>query len=104
MPVLLTGQRMRNFIVFFALLANAAWALDVNQATEAELDGLRGLGPAFTRRLMRERGIRPFADWSDLMRRVSGMGRATAEKLSAQGLTVQGIALEGEKNSSKLTP
>jgi competence protein ComEA len=104
MPVLRTDQRMRHFILFFSLLANPAWALDVNQATEAELDGLRGLGPAFTRRLMRERDIRNFTDWSDLMRRVSGMGRATAEKLSAQGLTVQGMAWESEKKSSKLTP
>ncbi|NBY33092.1 MAG: helix-hairpin-helix domain-containing protein [Betaproteobacteria bacterium] len=69
-------------------------ALDVNHATEAELDGLRGLGPAFTRRILAERSLRPFADWPDLMRRVSGMGGVTAQKLSAQGLTVQNQPLK----------
>ena len=80
--------------LFLPWLLAPAWALEVNHATEAELDGLRGLGPAFTRRILSERDIRPFADWPDLMRRVSGMGGVTAQKLSAQGLTVQNQPLE----------
>ena len=80
--------------LFLPWLLAPAWALEINHATEAELDGLRGLGPAFTRRILSERDIRPFADWPDLMRRVSGMGRLTAQKLSAQGLTVQNQPLE----------
>jgi competence protein ComEA len=80
--------------LFLPWLLAPAWALEVNHATEAELDGLRGLGPAFTRRILSERDIRPFTDWPDLMRRVSGMGRLTAQKLSAQGLTVQNQPLE----------
>ena len=69
------------------------WALDINQATEAELDSLRGLGPAFTRRVLAARSQQPFKDWPDLMRRVSGMGPRVARKLSEQGLTVQGRVL-----------
>jgi len=85
---------MGNTLVFFILcICSTGWALDINQASEAELDGLRGLGPAFTRRVMAERDIRPFTDWPDLMRRVSGMGRVTAKKLASQGLTVSGQAL-----------
>ena len=80
--------------LFLPWLLAPAWALEINHATEAELDGLRGLGPAFTRRILSERDIRPFADWPDLMRRVSGMGGVTAQKLSAQGLTVQNQSLE----------
>jgi len=80
--------------LFLPWLLAPAWALEINHATEAELDGLRGLGPAFTRRILSERDIRPFADWPDLMRRVSGMGGFTAQKLSAQGLTVQNQPLE----------
>ena len=80
--------------LFLPWLLAPAWALEVNQATEAELDGLRGLGPAFTRRILSERDIRPFTDWPDLMRRVSGMGGVTAQKLSAQGLMVQNQPLE----------
>ncbi|MFM7802271.1 MAG: ComEA family DNA-binding protein [Limnohabitans sp.] len=70
-----------------------AQALDVNQASEAELDGLRGIGPPFTRRLMAARAQQPFQDWSDLMQRVSGMGPRVAQSLSDQGLTVQGHSL-----------
>jgi competence protein ComEA len=81
-------------LLFLLGLLAPAWALDVNHATEAELDGLRGVGPAFTRRILAERSLRPFADWPDLMRRVSGMGGVTAQKLSAQGLTVQNQPLK----------
>ena len=70
-----------------------AVALDVNQASEAELDGLRGIGPPFTRRLMAARAQQPFQDWTDLMQRVSGMGPRVAQSLSDQGLTVQGQSL-----------
>ncbi len=91
-------------LLFLLGLLAPAWALEVNHATEAELDGLRGLGPAFTRRILAERSLRPFADWSDLIRRVSGMGGVTAQKLSAQGLTVDGQPFGREKNTSKLTP
>jgi competence protein ComEA len=80
--------------LFLPWLLAPAWALEINHATEAELDGLRGLGPAFTRRILSERDIRPFTDWPDLMRRVSGMGGVTAQKLSAQGLTVQNQPLK----------
>ena len=79
--------------LFLPWLLAPAWALEVNQATEAELDGLRGLGPAFTRRILAERSLRPFVDWPDLMHRVSGMGGVTAQKLSAQGLTVNSQSL-----------
>ena len=80
--------------LFLPWLLAPAWPLEINHASEAELDGLRGLGPAFTRRILSERDIRPFTDWPDLMRRVSGMGGVTAQKLSAQGLTVQNQPLE----------
>ena len=96
---------MGKTLVFFILcICNTGWALDINLASEAELDGLRGLGPAFPRRVMAERDIRPFTDWPDLMRRVSGMGRVTAKKLSAQGLTVSGQALVEQNKPLQLTP
>ena len=96
---------MGKTLVFFILcISSTGWALDINQASEAELDGLRGLGPAFTRRVMAERDTRPFTDWPDLMRRVSGMGRVTAGKLADQGLTVSGQALVEQNKHLQLTP
>jgi len=67
--------------------------LEVNTAHERDLDGLRGLGPSTTRKIMATRAQQPFADWADLMRRVPGLGPRTAQQLSAQGLRVQGQAL-----------
>ena len=85
---------MRYLLFIFSLCCcPQLWALDINQATEAELDSLRGLGPAFTRRVLAARSQQPFKDWPDLMRRVSGMGPRVARKLSDQGLTVQGQVL-----------
>jgi competence protein ComEA len=79
-----------------SLLACASLAfaqpLDIAQARELDLDGLRGLGPATTQRLLRERERAPFQDWADLMRRVPGIGARKAAQLSEQGLRVQGQA------------
>jgi competence protein ComEA len=69
-----------------------AWAqVDLNKATEIELDGLNGLGPAITRQVLLERHKAPFRDWSDLLQRVKGIGPKKAASLSAQGLQVQGL-------------
>lgn len=64
--------------------------VDLNKATEMELDGVKGLGPAMTRQLMREREKAPFRDWPDVMQRVKGLGPQKAAQLSAQGVQVQG--------------
>jgi competence protein ComEA len=71
------------------LIAWPALALDLNTATEAELDGLSGFGPAFTARVMQARAERPFQDWADFMRRVKGVREATAWRLSRQGARIQ---------------
>ena len=85
---------MRYLLCIFSLCCCPhLGALEINQATEAELDSLRGLGPAFTRRVLAARSQQPFKDWPDLMRRVSGMGPRVVRKLSDQGLTVQGQVL-----------
>lgn len=75
------------------LCACSVQAIDLNQATEAELDSLRGMGPALNRRVRTAREDKPFTDWRDFMRRVSGMGQAKAQSFSDQGLTVNGQPL-----------
>ena len=73
------------------LLAGMAWAqVDLNKATEIELDGLNGVGPALTREVIAERKRAPFRDWSDVMQRVKGIGPKKAYSLSEQGVRVQG--------------
>lgn len=74
-----------------ALLAcSLAQATELNTATEAQLDGLRGLGPSSTARILQAREAGVFQNWADFMARVKGIKPATATKLSAQGLTVNG--------------
>ena len=70
--------------------AGAALALEINLASEAELDSVRGMGPAMSRAILAERQRQPFTDWADLMRRVKGIRSASAERFAAQGLTVNG--------------
>lgn len=87
-------MRPRRFLL--AVLACWGWmgaagaAVEANQASEAELDGVRGIGPGLSARIIAERQQAPFRDWSDFIRRVPGVGASRAARLSAEGLTVGG--------------
>ena len=85
-------QRMARtaFAILLGWMVCAAHALDINLATEAELDSLRGLGPSLTAKVLAARQNQPFQSWADLMQRVSGIREAMAQRLSDQGVTVQG--------------
>jgi len=65
-------------------------ALEINQANEAELDSIKGMGPAMTRKVLVARADKPFMNWKDLMSRVAGIGKAKAQQFSAQGVVVNG--------------
>ncbi len=80
-------------VVCACLCTPARAQVDVNSASEADLDSLRGLGPAMTARILAQRAQSPFADWADLMRRVKGLRTTTARHLAEQGLSVNGQAL-----------
>ncbi len=69
-------------------LCTSAFALDINQANEAELDSIKGMGPSLSSKVLTARTQGPFKDWADLMQRVSGIRTNKAQQLSAQGLTV----------------
>ncbi len=80
----------RHFIAtLLATLSIAAFAgVDVNKASQAELEAVPGMGPALAGRVMDERKKAPFKDWADLIQRVKGIGEGSATKLSKGGLTV----------------
>jgi competence protein ComEA len=80
-------------LVAAAAAARAA-ALDVNTATQAQLEQLRGIGVSMSEKLLAERAKQPFADWADLIARVPGVSARSAERLSAQGLRVGERAYE----------
>jgi competence protein ComEA len=78
--------------VIALMCCNTALALDINQANEAELDSVKGMGPALSAKVLKARAQGPFKDWQDLMQRVSGIRQNKAKQFSEQGLTVDGQA------------
>lgn len=87
------------FSLLLAALAHAA--VDVNKADQAALDGIRGIGPAMSKRILDERQKGgEFKDWSDLRQRVKGIKDKSAAKLSANGLTVNGKSMANTANAS----
>lgn len=88
---------LKQLLTTLALLhAACAFAnVDANLATLAELDAIQGVGPALSQRIVGQRERSAFADWSDLIDRVHGIGNAAAAKFSANGLTVNGKLFPG---------
>lgn len=88
---------LKKLATIYALLhACCAFAnVDANLATLAELDTVKGIGPELSQRIVAQRHKAIFIDWSDLINRVHGIGNASAAKLSAQGLRVNGKAFPG---------
>ncbi|HYP71286.1 MAG TPA: helix-hairpin-helix domain-containing protein [Variovorax sp.] len=82
----------KKLLASLAMLAAATAfaAVDVNKATPAELDGLKGVGPAMSQRIVDARKQGEFKSWDDFMARVKGVKEKTAEKLSTEGLTING--------------
>ncbi len=87
----------KKLLTFFAamFLVAAFAAVDVNKATEAELDGIKGIGPVTTKLIMSERKKGEFKNWDDFVARVKGVGDKSAAKFSAEGLTVSGASYTG---------
>ena len=77
-----TWQRylLKQWIVGALVCAHlSVLALEINQANEAELDSIKGMGPAMTRKVLNARAEKPFINWKDLMSRVTGMGKNKAQ-------------------------
>jgi competence protein ComEA len=88
---------LKKILAVVAMLYAAATfaAVDVNKATAAELDSVKGIGPAISGRIVDERKKGNYKDWNDFIERVKGVGEGNAAKFSADGLTVGGAAYKG---------
>ncbi len=84
----------KKLLAFVATMyvAMAFAAVDVNTATSAELDSIKGIGPVKSALIMAERKKAPFKDWNDFVTRVKGVGTDSAAKFSAEGMTVNGTS------------
>ena len=87
---------LKKLLALLAMLYAAAAfaAVDVNTAKAADLDGVKGIGPVMSKRILDERKKGKFKDWADMIERVKGLGEGSAAKLSAEGLTVNGEAFK----------
>jgi competence protein ComEA len=87
----------KKLLAFFAAMtvAVAFAAVDVNKATPAELDGIKGIGPSISAKIVDERKKGNFKSWEDFIERVKGIGEGNAAKFSAAGLTVGGAGYKG---------
>lgn len=81
------------FLLFFTLTAWAA--VDINTASTDDLVSIKGIGPGTSEKIMTQRKLGKFKNWNDLIERVSGIGNARANKLSQEGLTVNGDKFKG---------
>ena len=94
---------IRNFIAMllavFAL--NAFAAVDANQASRAELETVKGIGPGLSAKILDARKTGNFKSWDDLVDRVGGVGPGNAARFSQAGLTVGGAAFDGQAAPAK---
>ena len=79
--------------LFYAALSFAA--VDVNTASAADLDSVKGIGPGMSKRIINERAKGQFKDWGDFIARVKGLGEKNAANFSAGGMTVNGAGYAG---------
>ena len=102
------------FLLLSLFAAAAFAAADANKATQAELEAIKGIGPALATKILDERKKGAFKDWQDMVDRVKGVGENNAVKFSEAGLTVGGSSFKGaapkpeaaamKKEPAKMTP
>lgn len=97
---------LKKILAVAAMLYAAACfaAVDVNKATAAELDSIKGIGPAMSTKILDERKKGNFKDWNDFVLRIKGVGEKNAAKFSTEGLTVDGSAFKGAPAAPATTP
>jgi competence protein ComEA len=81
----------------FVMAIGLAFAgVEVNQADQSALDGVKGIGPKLSRTILdaRKQGG-DFKDWEDFAKRVKGVGAKSTDKLSRAGLLVNGQSKRG---------
>lgn len=96
-------KKIVSFVVVMWAFAGAALAaVEVNTADQPALDSVAGIGPSTSKAILSEREKNGnFKDWSDLERRVKGIGDRNAVKLSAAGLTVNGKSFDAASGEHK---
>jgi competence protein ComEA len=91
-----SGWRALGLALGLLWAASGHAGVEANQAPAADLVAIKGIGPGTSQNILQARQQRPFQDWNDFIQRVRGVGPATAAKMSANGLTVNGLRFEAQ--------
>jgi competence protein ComEA len=91
-----------TLLAAFALCTNAWAAVDVNQASQAELETVKGIGPGLSGKILEARKAGAFKNWADMVERVPGIGEGNAARFSQAGLTVAGAPFAGMPKAEKV--
>ena len=75
-------------------LGMAHAAVDLNKATQAELETVKGIGPGLSAKIIEARKAGNFKSWADFVERVPGVGEGNAAKISDGGLVVAGAPFD----------
>ena len=95
---------IRAAALTFAVLISGAGAVfaspvNVNTATQSELESIKGIGPAKAKTIIAERlDGGHFQDANDLQKRVRGIGMKSVEKMVDNGLTIEAPSSFREPN------
>jgi len=80
-------------------LGAIASPINVNTATQTELESIKGIGPAKAKTIIAERlDGGHFQDANDLQKRVRGIGMRSVEKMVDNGLTIEAPSSFREPN------
>lgn len=86
-------------LVIPSLGAAVAVPVNVNTATQAELESIKGIGPSKAKTIIAERvDGGHFQDAHDLQKRVRGIGMRSVEKMVDNGLTIEAPSSFREPN------
>ena len=88
-------------LTVLASSSGAAYAspINVNTATQTELESIKGIGPAKAKTIIAERlDGGHFQDANDLQKRVRGIGMKSVEKMVDNGLTIEAPSSFREPN------
>ena len=86
-------------LVFTSLGVATASPINVNTATQSELESIKGIGPSKAKTIITERlDGGHFQDANDLQKRVRGIGMKSVEKMVDNGLTIEAPSSFREPN------
>ncbi|TYP87392.1 competence protein ComEA [Nitrosomonas communis] len=95
--------RLKQLIIIFFILSSDVYAaVDINTASQAELEALKGIGPAKAKAIVEYRNEHGLFSSIDDLEKVNGIGAGTLQQIRSD-LTVdkeEKIAVEQKKESN----